>query len=71
MFIVPLLGGYTVMLAAIFVVAIYFIVRPIVRLIYNYFRSRGEVADSSLFAMLLFIMLFSCAFTAQVIGTFS
>ena len=59
------------MLAAIFVVAIYFIVRPIVRLIYNYFRSRGEVADSSLFAMLLFIMLFSCAFTAQVIGTFS
>ena len=56
------------MLAVIFVLAVYFIVRPAIRFTYNYFRSRGEVADSSLFAMLLFVMLFLCAFTAQVIG---
>ncbi len=61
-------GGYTCLLAAGFVLASFFIVKPIIRIVYGYFRAAGDAADSQLFSALLFLMLLVEAFTAEVIG---
>ena len=61
-------GGYTVALAVAYVLAMAFVVRPIVHLLYKYFRARGDVADSSMFLALLILFLLLSAFTAEVIG---
>ena len=66
-----ILGGYTCLLAAGFVISTQFIVRPIVNRAHKYSSSLKDAADSSLFSALLFLMLLLLAFTAEVIGWFN
>ena len=56
------------LLAFGFVVAMVFVVRPLTRITYDYFRARGEAVDSSVFSCLMILMLLTGAFTAEVIG---
>jgi hypothetical protein len=65
-----IVGGYTFMLATLFVLAMIFVVKPLVHYVYSIFKRHGDVADSSLFASMLFLMLLTSAFTAEVIGMF-
>ncbi len=58
------------MLATLFVLAMIFVVKPLVHYVYSIFKRHGDVADSSLFASMLFLMLLTSAFTAEVIGMF-
>ena len=62
-------GGYTFALAFLYVLAMVFLIRPIVHFAYRKFQERGEAADSSLFSSMLFLMVILSAFTSEVIGT--
>ena len=58
------------MLAVLYVIAMFLIVKPVVDALYRHFQMKGDVADSSLFSWLLILMLLLSAFTAEVIGLF-
>jgi Kef-type K+ transport system membrane component KefB len=61
-------GGYTFLLAFIYVLLMVFLVRPIVHLIYRRVQRRKDAADSTIFSSMLFLMVLVSAFTSEVIG---
>lgn len=63
-----IVGGYTCALAVGFVLVVFFIVKPAMRLLYNFARKHGDVVDNSLFISVTILMLLVLAFTAEEIG---
>jgi Kef-type K+ transport system membrane component KefB len=62
-------GGYTFLITLLFVTIMFMVIKPVVARVHHKFASLGAVADSSIFASLLFLMLLLASFTTEVIGT--
>jgi Kef-type K+ transport system membrane component KefB len=60
-------GGYTCMLAILFVLAMFYILRPALHFVHRWFLARNDELNQ-FFLCIVFLMLLIGAFTAEVIG---
>ncbi|CAF0772759.1 unnamed protein product [Didymodactylos carnosus] len=63
-----LLGLYTLLLTVAFILIMFLIVRPILRLIHKYFMEKKKDETNVYLVVLCFLLLIVCAFTTEVMG---